>query len=108
MTVYADLLRYRELFANLFRRDFQAKYKGSFLGIAWSLLNPLALERLEVEATSGKEVFETAGEIATESAVLVEEDPATKGNSFRFFCYFCQIRNHGINFFRQQLRSPEV
>ena len=34
MTVYADLLRYRELFANLFRRDFQAKYKGSLLGVA--------------------------------------------------------------------------
>ena len=43
MTVYADLVRYRELFANLFRRDFQAKYKGSLLGIAWSLLNPLIL-----------------------------------------------------------------
>src|SRR3989442_9548452 len=43
MTVYVDLLRYRELFANLFRRDFQAKYKGSVLGVAWSLLNPLAL-----------------------------------------------------------------
>src|SRR6266704_3570546 len=43
MTVYADLLRYRELFANLFRRDFQAKYKGSLLGVAWSLLNPLVL-----------------------------------------------------------------
>jgi ABC-type polysaccharide/polyol phosphate export permease len=43
MTVYADLLQYRELFANLFRRDFQAKYKGSFLGVLWSLLNPLVL-----------------------------------------------------------------
>jgi ABC-type polysaccharide/polyol phosphate export permease len=43
MTVYADLLRYRELFANLFRRDFQAKYKGSVLGVLWSLLNPLVL-----------------------------------------------------------------
>ncbi|HZQ82015.1 MAG TPA: ABC transporter permease [Gaiellaceae bacterium] len=43
MTVYADLLRYRELFSNLFRRDFQAKYKGSLLGVAWSLLNPLLL-----------------------------------------------------------------
>ena len=43
MMVYADLLRYRELFANLFRRDFQAKYKGSLLGVAWSLLNPLVL-----------------------------------------------------------------
>jgi ABC-type polysaccharide/polyol phosphate export permease len=43
MTVYADLVRYRELFANLFRRDFHAKYKGSILGVVWSLLNPLAL-----------------------------------------------------------------
>src|SRR5579864_763460 len=43
MTVYGDLLRYRELFANLFRRDFQAKYRGSVLGILWSLINPLAL-----------------------------------------------------------------
>ena len=43
MTVYADLVRYRELFANLFRRDFQAKYKGSVLGVLWSLLNPLVL-----------------------------------------------------------------
>jgi ABC-type polysaccharide/polyol phosphate export permease len=43
MTVYADLLRYRDLFANLFRRDFQAKYKGSLLGVFWSVLNPLVL-----------------------------------------------------------------
>ena len=43
MAVYTDLLRYRELFANLFRRNFQAKYRGSVLGIAWSLVNPLAL-----------------------------------------------------------------
>ncbi len=43
MTVYVALYRYRELFANLFRRDFQAKYRGSALGILWSLVNPLAL-----------------------------------------------------------------
>ena len=43
MTVYADLVRYRELFANLFRRDLQAKYRGSVLGLLWSLVNPLAL-----------------------------------------------------------------
>ena len=43
MAVYGDLVRYRELFANLFRRDFQAKYKGSLLGVVWSLLNPLVL-----------------------------------------------------------------
>lgn len=43
MTVYADLIRYRELFGNLFRRDLQAKYKGSVLGIVWVLLPPLVL-----------------------------------------------------------------
>jgi ABC-type polysaccharide/polyol phosphate export permease len=39
--VYADLVRYRELFASLFRRDLQAKYKGSVFGLAWSLANPV-------------------------------------------------------------------
>lgn len=43
MTVYADLYRYRELFANLFRRDLQIRYKGSALGVLWSLVNPLVL-----------------------------------------------------------------
>jgi ABC-type polysaccharide/polyol phosphate export permease len=43
VAVYTDVYRYRELFANLFRRDFQAKYKGSALGVLWSLLNPLVL-----------------------------------------------------------------
>jgi len=43
VTVYADLLRYRELFGSLFRRDLRAKYKGSVLGLAWSLAHPLAL-----------------------------------------------------------------
>jgi ABC-type polysaccharide/polyol phosphate export permease len=43
VTVYADVYRYRELFGSLFRRDLRAKYKGSFLGLAWSLLHPLVL-----------------------------------------------------------------
>ncbi|HET7043542.1 MAG TPA: ABC transporter permease [Gaiellaceae bacterium] len=43
MTIYADLYRYRELFSNLFRRDLRAKYKGSALGVAWSLANPAML-----------------------------------------------------------------
>ncbi len=43
MQVYGDLLRYRELFGSLFRRDLRAKYKGSFLGLAWTLALPLAL-----------------------------------------------------------------
>ena len=43
MAVYTDLIRYRELFANLFRRDLQAKYRGSVLGVVWSLALPLLL-----------------------------------------------------------------
>ena len=43
MATYLDLFRYRELFGSLFRRDLRAKYKGSFLGLAWSLLHPLLL-----------------------------------------------------------------
>jgi lipopolysaccharide transport system permease protein len=43
MAVYGDLFRYRELFASLFRRDLQARYRGSLLGILWTLVNPLVL-----------------------------------------------------------------
>src|SRR5437867_4368359 len=42
-TVYGDLVRYRELFGNLFRRDVQAKYRGSVLGLVWTLANPVLL-----------------------------------------------------------------
>ena len=41
--VYADVFRYRELFGSLFRRDLRAKYKGSVLGLAWTLALPVAL-----------------------------------------------------------------
>jgi ABC-type polysaccharide/polyol phosphate export permease len=43
MQVYADLVRYRELFGSLFRRDLRAKYKGSVLGLAWTLALPVLL-----------------------------------------------------------------
>jgi ABC-type polysaccharide/polyol phosphate export permease len=43
VSVYADLLRYRELFSSLFRRDLRAKYKGSVLGLAWTLALPVLL-----------------------------------------------------------------
>jgi ABC-type polysaccharide/polyol phosphate export permease len=43
MGVYADVFRYRELFGSLFRRDLRAKYKGSVLGLAWTLAHPLVL-----------------------------------------------------------------
>jgi len=43
MDVYADLVRYWELFGNLFRRDLQAKYRGSVLGVLWTIANPVLL-----------------------------------------------------------------
>jgi ABC-type polysaccharide/polyol phosphate export permease len=38
-----ELVNYRELVVNLTVRDLKLKYKGSVLGIAWSLLNPLLM-----------------------------------------------------------------
>ena len=43
MAVYGDLYRYRELFASLFQRDLRAKYKGSVLGLFWTLALPVTL-----------------------------------------------------------------
>jgi lipopolysaccharide transport system permease protein len=43
MDTYADLVRYRELYGNLFRRDVQAKYRGSALGVLWTIANPVLL-----------------------------------------------------------------
>lgn len=41
--VYVDLFRYRDLFLNLFRRELRVKYRGSALGLAWTLINPIML-----------------------------------------------------------------
>ena len=43
MSVYADVVRYWHLFFNLFRRDVRVKYRGSLLGVAWTLVNPIVL-----------------------------------------------------------------
>jgi ABC-type polysaccharide/polyol phosphate export permease len=43
VTLYADLLRYPDLFGNLFRRELHARYKGSLLGVGWTFVNPLVL-----------------------------------------------------------------
>src|SRR5438105_15435238 len=43
MSTYLDVLRYRELLGNLFRRDLQAKYRGSALGVLWTIANPVLL-----------------------------------------------------------------
>jgi ABC-type polysaccharide/polyol phosphate export permease len=43
LAVYADVVRYRDLFSNLFRRDLHAKYRGSALGVLWTVANPVML-----------------------------------------------------------------
>jgi ABC-type polysaccharide/polyol phosphate export permease len=36
-------LRYGPLWLNLVRKDLRLKYQGSWIGVAWSLVNPLVL-----------------------------------------------------------------
>ncbi len=43
MTLYADLFRYGDLFLNLFRRELSVKYRGSVLGLGWTLVLPIVL-----------------------------------------------------------------
>ena len=43
MSTYLDVFHYRELLGNLFRRDLQAKYRGSALGVLWTIANPVLL-----------------------------------------------------------------
>jgi homopolymeric O-antigen transport system permease protein len=43
MSLYVDVVRYPDLFLNIFRRELYGKYRGSVLGLLWTLVNPLAL-----------------------------------------------------------------
>jgi lipopolysaccharide transport system permease protein len=43
VSLYVDVLRYPDLFVNIFRRELHGKYRGSILGLFWTLVNPLAL-----------------------------------------------------------------
>ena len=43
VSLYAELFRYRELFLNLFQRELRVKYRGSVLGLIWTLVNPIML-----------------------------------------------------------------
>jgi ABC-type polysaccharide/polyol phosphate export permease len=43
VSVYADLVRYRDLFLNFFQRDLRIRYRGSILGLGWSLIYPAVL-----------------------------------------------------------------
>ena len=37
------IFEYKELIKNLVKSDLKTKYSGSFLGFAWSMLNPLLM-----------------------------------------------------------------
>lgn len=40
---FVQTLRYKDLIMHLIRRDVTARYKRSFLGVAWTMLNPLGM-----------------------------------------------------------------
>jgi len=43
VSLYTDVVRHPDLFINIFRRELYGKYRGSVLGLIWTLINPLAL-----------------------------------------------------------------
>ena len=43
MSLYADVVRYPDLFLSIFQRELYGKYRGSVLGLFWTLVNPLVL-----------------------------------------------------------------
>ena len=43
MKLFKNLYDYRELLKTNVKKDIRGKYKGSFLGILWSFLNPLLM-----------------------------------------------------------------
>lgn len=43
MSVFKNLYQYRELLKTNVKKEIRGKYKGSFLGVLWSFLNPLLM-----------------------------------------------------------------
>lgn len=43
MKLFKDLYNYRELLKTNIKKDIRGKYKGSFLGVLWSFINPLLM-----------------------------------------------------------------
>lgn len=41
MQLFKDLYQYRELLKSNIKKEIRGKYKGSFLGVLWSFINPL-------------------------------------------------------------------
>lgn len=63
----STLAYHRELLWELIKRDFIGRYKGSFLGVAWSLLNPLLM--LAIYTFVFSVAFKARWGIANESKV---------------------------------------
>jgi hypothetical protein len=103
--------------------------KRLFVAEVQPFLNGSVLERLELEAAFRQNVLEPKRQSAAETAIPIVENPTSKwnikerrfpnrrgiwshhkrgfesapprGNGFRWFCCFCQFRNHLAIFFRQ-------
>ncbi len=43
MKIFKELYQYRELFKTNIKKEIRGKYKGSFLGVLWSFINPLLM-----------------------------------------------------------------
>jgi lipopolysaccharide transport system permease protein len=43
LSLYADVFRHGELFKSLFRRELRVRYRGSSLGLGWTLIYPIIL-----------------------------------------------------------------
>lgn len=43
MQIFKDLYQYRELLKTNVKKEIRGKYKGSFLGVLWSFINPLLM-----------------------------------------------------------------
>ena len=41
MSLFKNLYNYRELLKSNVKKEIRGKYKGSFLGVLWSFINPL-------------------------------------------------------------------
>ena len=41
MKLFSNLYNYRELLKSNVKKEIRGKYKGSFLGVLWSFINPL-------------------------------------------------------------------
>ena len=44
MKIINELIKYKEFLRTNVKKDIRGKYKGSFLGVLWSFINPLLSE----------------------------------------------------------------